>query len=249
MGSLDLPWEKRVMKNNNRHGFSMIEVMVAATIMVVIVMMLGMLFQQTSVAWRVGLMRSDGYMQIRAFVGALQRDASAMIDANWIPQSLRYSNEKQEFSDTEIQFYTMTGTLRTKSDGSLEDFRALNFITYDTGGKRTQRRLKPDGEWSEEETSNVLSVQDGVGENLDKPQVAAKSFSFAFQDNKGTEYDINGDEIKSQNRYPLFLTVETEVTQHGRLYDVGAESSGRDKRFGSGPADAAYKDDIRTWVE
>jgi len=247
MGSLDLPWEKRVMKNNNRHGFSMIEVMVAATIMVVIVMMLGMLFQQTSVAWRVGLMRSDGYMQIRAFVGALQRDASAMIDANWIPQSLRYSNEKQEFSDTEIQFYTMTGTLRTKSDGSLEDFRALNFITYDTGGRRTQRRLKPDGEWSEEETSNVLSVQDGVGENLDKPQVTAKGFSFAYQ--SGTEYDIDGNQVSSQNRYPLFLTVETEVTQHGRLYDVGAESSGPDKRFGSGPADAAYKDDIRTWVE
>jgi prepilin-type N-terminal cleavage/methylation domain-containing protein len=241
------PWEKRVMKNNNRHGFSMIEVMVAATIMVVIVMMLGMLFQQTSVAWRVGLMRSDGYMQIRAFVGALQRDASAMIDANWIPQSLRYSNEKQEFSDTEIQFYTMTGTLRTKSDGSLEDFRALNFITYDTGGRRTQRRLKPDGEWSEEETPNVLSVQDGVGENLDKPQVTAKGFSFAYQ--SGTEYDIDGNQVSSQNRYPLFLTVETEVTQHGRLYDVGAESSGPDKRFGSGPADAAYKDDIRTWVE
>ena len=37
--------------------------MVAATILVVIVMMLGMLFQQTSVAWRTGLMRSDGYMQ------------------------------------------------------------------------------------------------------------------------------------------------------------------------------------------
>jgi hypothetical protein len=32
----------------------MIEVMVAATILVVIVMMLGMLFQQTSVAWRTG---------------------------------------------------------------------------------------------------------------------------------------------------------------------------------------------------
>jgi prepilin-type N-terminal cleavage/methylation domain-containing protein len=235
------------MKNNNRHGFSMIEVMVAAAIMVVIVMMLGMLFQQTSVAWRVGLMRSDGYMQLRAFVGALQRDASAMIDANKIPQSLRYSNKKQVFGDTEIQFYTMTGTLRTKPDGGMEDFRALNFITYKIDGTRTQRRLEPDGRWSQsEERSNVLSVPN-IGENLDKPQVTAKGFSFAFQ--SGTEYDIDGNQVSSQNRYPLFLTVETEVTQRGRLYDVGAESSGPDKRFGSGPADAAYKDDIRTWVE
>lgn len=235
----------------------MIEVMVAATILVVIVMMLGMLFQQTSVAWRTGLMRSDGYMQLRAFIGAIQRDASAMIDANQIPQSLLCDNnkgtpKKQKFEADEIRFYTMTGTLRTKSDGSLEDFRALNFITYQIGGERTQRRLKPDGTWSEEgeeesSSSNVLAPPN-VGANPDKPQVRATRFDIAYQ--QGTEYDINGDEIKSQqNRYPLFLTVETEVTQRGRLYDVGAECSGPDKKFGTGPSDVAGKDDIRTWVQ
>jgi prepilin-type N-terminal cleavage/methylation domain-containing protein len=240
------PWEKRAMKNRNRHGFSMIEVMVAATILVVIVMMLGMLFQQTSVAWRTGLMRSDGYMQLRAFIGALQRDASAMIDANQIPQSLLCNNQKQKFEADEIRFYTMTGTLRTKPNGSLEDFRALNFITYQIGGKRTQRRLEPDGTWSEEESSNVLSPPN-IGANPDKPQVAAKGFSFAFQ--SGTEYDIAGNVVPNASRYPLFLTVESDVTQKGRLYDVGAECSGPDKKFGTGPSDAAGKDDIRTWVQ
>ena len=224
----------------------MIEVMVAATILVVIVMMLGMLFQQTSVAWRTGLMRSDGYMQLRAFIGALQRDASAMIDANQIPQSLLCNNQKQKFESGEIRFYTMTGTLRTKPNGSLEDFRALNFITYQIGGKRTQRRLKPDGTWSEEESSNVLSPPN-IGANPDKPQVAAKGFSFAFQ--SGTEYDIAGNVVPNASRYPLFLTVESDVTQKGRLYDVGAECSGPDKKFGTGPSDAAGKDDIRTWVQ
>lgn len=234
------------MKNRNRHGFSMIEVMVAATILVVIVMMLGMLFQQTSVAWRTGLMRSDGYMQLRAFIGALQRDASAMIDANQIPQSLLCNNQKQKFESGEIRFYTMTGTLRTKPNGSLEDFRALNFITYQIGGKRTQRRLEPNGTWSEEESSNVLSPPN-IGANPDKPQVAAKGFSFAFQ--SGTEYDIAGNVVPNASRYPLFLTVESDVTQKGRLYDVGAECSGPDKKFGTGPSDAAGKDDIRTWAQ
>lgn len=224
----------------------MIEVMVAATILVVIVMMLGMLFQQTSVAWRTGLMRSDGYMQLRAFIGALQRDASAMIDANQIPQSLLCNNQKQKFESGEIRFYTMTGTLRTKPNGSLEDFRALNFITYQIGGKRTQRRLEPNGTWSEEESSNVLSPPN-IGANPDKPQVAAKGFSFAFQ--SGTEYDIAGNVVPNASRYPLFLTVESDVTQKGRLYDVGAECSGPDKKFGTGPSDAAGKDDIRTWAQ
>lgn len=226
----------------------MIEVMVAATILVVIVMMLGMLFQQTSVAWRTGLMRSDGYMQLRAFIGALQRDASAMIDANQIPQSLLCNNQKQKFESGEIRFYTMTGTLRPdpNNPSTLQDFRALNFITYNTGGKRTQRRLEPNGTWSEEESSNVLSPPN-IGANPDKPQVAAKGFSFAFQ--SGTEYDIAGNVVPNASRYPLFLTVESDVTQKGRLYDVGAECSGPDKKFGTGPSDAAGKDDIRTWVE
>ena len=224
----------------------MIEVMVAATILVVIVMMLGMLFQQTSVAWRTGLMRSDGYMQLRAFIGALQRDASAMIDANQIPQSLLCDNQKQKFESGEIRFYTMTGTLRTKPNGSLEDFRALNFITYQIGGKRTQRRLKPDGTWSEEESSNVLSPP-SIGANPDKPQVKATHFDIAYQ--QGTEYDIAGNVVPNASRYPLFLTVESDVTQKGRLYDVGAECSGPDKKFGTGPSDVAGKDDIRTWVQ
>lgn len=224
----------------------MIEVMVAATILVVIVMMLGMLFQQTSVAWRTGLMRSDGYMQLRGFIGAIQRDASAMIDASRIPEGLRYNREKQEFRSDAIQFYTMTGTLRAKPNGTLEDFRALNFIMYDIDGTRTQRRLEPDGTWSNEEISNVLAPS-GASADPDKPQVKASSFNIAYQ--SGTVRDLNGSVIPDPNRYPLFLTVESEVTQYGRLYDVGAECSGPDRKFGAGPTDAASKDDIRTWVQ
>jgi prepilin-type N-terminal cleavage/methylation domain-containing protein len=234
------------MKNRNRDGFSMIEVMVAATILVVIVMMLGMLFQQTSVAWRTGLMRSDGYMQLRAFIGAIQRDASAMIDASKIPPSLLCNNQKQLFSSSDIQFYTMTGTLRTNPNGTLADFRALNFITYNTGGERVQRRLEPNGTWGAEERSNVLRAPN-VDAKPDKPQVDVVGFNIAYQN--GTEYDLNGNAIPNANRYPLFLTVETQVVQKGRLYDVGAECSGPDKKFGTGSSDVAGKDDIRTWVE
>lgn len=236
--------EIRVMKNRNRDGFSMIEVMVAATILVVIVMMLGMLFQQTSVAWRTGLMRSDGYMQLRAFIGAIQRDASAMVDANQIPEDLRYMKKKQEFTSDRIQFYTMAGTLPTKSGNTLEDFRALNFIVYDIDGKRTQYRLKPNGtSWDENESEILKFLSDSS--NPDKPQVNVTRFNVAFRD--VDETDIEGKTVVDANRYPLFLTVEAKVTQRGRLYDVGAECAGPDGTFGTLPTDAASKDDIRTW--
>ena len=223
----------------------MIEVMVAATILVVIVMMLGMLFQQTSVAWRTGMMRSDGYMQLRAFIGAIQRDASAMVDANQIPKNLLCGNAKQEFTEKTIQFYTMAGALPTKSGGTLEDFRALNFIVYDTDGKRTQYRLEPNGtSWDKQESDILDFLADSS--DPDKPQVNATRFNVAFQD--GEETDIDGNTVTdAKNRYPLFLTVEAKVTQRGRMYDVGAECAGPDGTFGTLPTDAASKDDIRTW--
>jgi type II secretory pathway component PulJ len=63
----------------------MIEVLVASTILIVLVMLLAMLFQQTSLAWRTGVKRADGYLQIRALVGAIQRDASQAIDIETLP--------------------------------------------------------------------------------------------------------------------------------------------------------------------
>ena len=226
----------------------MIEVMVAATILVVIVMMLGMLFQQTSVAWRTGLMRSDGYMQLRAAIGAIQRDANGMVDSNHIPKELLYKNEKQEFRENSIQFYTIAGNQVTDPNGSTVDYRELNFIKYDidTGMKRTQSRLEPTGDWSLEKTTYILKFLDDSGK-LDDPQVNVTRFFVTVP--KDADLDASGNPIPSRNRYPLFLTVDAAVTQRGRLYDVGAECAGPDGTFGTLPTDAASKDDIRTWVQ
>ncbi len=224
----------------------MIEVMVAATILVVIVMMLGMLFQQTSIAWRTGLMRGDGYMQLRAVIGAIQRDANAMIDSNHIPQQLLCSGEKQEFRDKSIQFYALFGSRTTGLSGA-QDYRALDFIKYEIGADivRKQRRLEPTGQWSSETTTKILEFITDSGK-LDKAQANVVRF-FAVVPQTAA-LNANGTPIPNLNRYPLFLTVDASVTQRGKLYDVGAESAGPDKKFGTGPMDAAGKDDIRTWA-
>jgi len=228
----------------------MIEVMVAATILVVIVMMLGMLFQQTSIAWRTGLMRSDGYMQLRALIGAIQRDASAMIDANQIPKDLRGKGD-QSFGETEIRFYTLSSDLPAKSDNSPVNFRALNFVEYKEYKieglrtmRRTQYRLQSDGSWEDEDAGTPLDILDFLSDSTnpnseDDPQVSVSGFNVTFRD--GNDTDIDGKTVSGNNRFPLFITVEAKVTQRGRLYDVGAESWGRDKTPDT-------KDDIRTWV-
>ena len=225
------------MKVTDRNGFSMVEVLVAATILIIVVMMLGALFQQSSTAWRIGLMRTGGYAQIRSYIGTLQRDASTMINANQLPRNLLCDgNKEQDFSSGEVRFYTMTGA---------DDMRALNYITYDLTGYRRLRTLRLDqmsmtgnATWSGEIASDVLKfLPNEAGDNvLVQPQ------RFRFEASSLPEYDRDGNVVSNNRKFPLYLTVDAAIRQSGSMYDVGAESAGPDKVWGT-------KDDIRTFLE
>ena len=211
----------------------MVEVLVASTILIVIVMMMAMLFQQTSVAWRTGLMRARGYMQLRSYIGAVQRDASAAIDAKNLPKEILDGKSIQTFSDSRISFYTLSGK---------DDERALKFITHDTSGKRTESVLKLEGKggWEPESSSQVLTFLTSES-GANDPTVNPQRFDFKWID--GPEYDANGNKIgDDKNRFPLYITVEANIVQKGKLYGVGAASAGPDMKWDT-------KDDIRTWVE
>lgn len=223
----------------------MVEVLVASTILIVIVMMMAMLFQQTSVAWRTGLIRANGFMQLRSYIGAIQRDASAAIDAKNLPEELRYTEnnqyngKKQSFQSGEISFYTLTGK---------EDERTLKFITHDTSGKRTERvmELKPSGTgqpawtWKEKKPSQILNFLSKGSSSGDDPTISPSSFEFKWA--SGTEYDNKGLTVNNNNRLPLYISVGAEIVQRGTLYSVGAASAGPDMQWDT-------KDDIRTWVK
>lgn len=64
----------------SRRGFSLIEILVAMTILVVIVLIVAGIFQQTSLAWTLGLQRSTNQANVRAVAGALGRDLATMVD-------------------------------------------------------------------------------------------------------------------------------------------------------------------------
>lgn len=215
---------KAMMKDKgNRNGFSMIEVLVASSILIVIVMMLAMLFQQTSVAWRTGLIRSRGYAQLRSYVGTIQRDATAAIDARNLPAKLLESNGKQSFTSGKISFYTLSGD---------ENERSLNYITHDLSGTREHKVLALDGngKWDTVSSSDVLKFLSDS--NSDDPDIDPKNFKFMW----------GPDDAGLSDEFPLCIRVDAQVTQKGKLYQVGAASAGPDKIWGT-------KDDIRTWVE
>ena len=215
-------------KQSLQAGFSMVEVLVASTILVVIVMMLGMLFQQTSLSWRVGVKRADGFMQVRAAIGAIQRDASAAIDARYLPDALKskLGGANQTFSGGSLKFYTLTGT--TASDKDAEVMRSLKYVTYQASGQRTEDGLTADGNKSTPLTANVLPSAGRVGNTT-----ATKLEN--FQANFG-QNDLDPEGL------PLFITFEANVSASGANLDIGAASAGPDKMWGT-------KDDIRTWVK
>ena len=219
----------------------MIEVLVASTMLVVIVMMLAMLFQQTSIAWRTGQIRAQGAMRLRSYIGAIQRDTAAAFDAKNLPNALLYNNQKQSFTSSEIQFYTLNGDSYTFSKTTPKLKRSLCFIIYDVKGTRTKYELSESG-WGSAHVTSVLDFLSNASTD-EKNAVSPKGFNFHPVLEAGTtEYDKYGASVPAANRFPLYMTVDAQFVQKGKLYDVGAESAGPD-----GAWDTA--DDIRTWVK
>jgi len=233
------------MKRNNS-GFSMIEVLVASTIMIMIVMMLGMLFQQSSQAWRTGKQRADTYQQVRAIFGSIQRDASTAVDQNSLPKNLVGPTGKftdnQSFNGSPLRFYTLTGTGFDNDDppDSGTPRRSITFVEYSSSGFRSVKTYLPvDGGGY-----TLGSSQDGsiVTPNLNGAQVKLKDFK--------PYYDPKLGAAGGANRFPAYVTISAEVDAAGvRSFDVGAASGGPDRTMGGAPDDIRGRDDIKTWAD
>ncbi|MCL1921036.1 MAG: prepilin-type N-terminal cleavage/methylation domain-containing protein [Kiritimatiellaeota bacterium] len=227
----------------NQDGFSMVEVMVASMLMVIVVMMLGMLFNQTSQAWRTGKQRVNMFKDVRALFGPIQRDASAAVDISTIPQDIRnlLGGGDQLFSGGSLAFYTLTGTgfrdnpgNKPINQGSIPR-RAFSYVTY-SGGTRTEQ-------WIDEGGSPRTLTESSVG----------CTFRPFWVDANG---NLTSGQPVGASRFPSFVTLKmsansAEGEQEGKkamVYDIGAASAGADRIFGEGVRDPNGKDDIRTWV-
>jgi Tfp pilus assembly protein PilV len=206
------------MKRKNS-GFSMIEVLVAAMIMVMIVMVLGMIFQQTSQAWRTGRHRANTYQQVRALLGAIQRDANAAIDEKSLPKEMATLGG-QNFKGSTLSFYTLTG-----SSEKNKPRRSITHVTY-SGVTRTVTCF--DSTMSPETQQGPVVEQSEAGVTLGSLEFDAVGSSFP-------DY--------------VTVKVQLKKGSRMQNYDVGAASGGPDQTLGKNVGDVRGRDDIRTWVE
>ena len=204
----------------------MVEVLVASTILIVIVMLLSMLFQQTGLAWRSGVKRAEGFVGIRALIGAIQHDASGMIDVSCVPVNLRMGD--QQFTGSSLKFYTMNTALFYDDKTKNIPLRALRYITYDASGNRHEYVLQASKSWQEMGSgANVISIVKRTGnKNATVPVI--------------DEFECKYLDTDDRSKLPAYLTVKAHVTTTGNSLDIGAASAGPDKTWDT-------KDDIVTW--
>lgn len=182
-------------------GFSLIEVMVATALLVMVVGMIGFVFRQSSMSWDSGIRRAEGSTQVRAVVGAIERDLRLAVDA-------REFGMQQSFSSTSLRFVA----LLEPEVGS--DDRVPTYITF-TGGttveRTAQRLICNDENWSrgdDTETSTLL-----------EPNAADASIRIRYNP---MDDDADPDGL------PAYVTIQAELILMDRFSGLSVRSSGRD---------------------
>ena len=123
----------------NRKGFSLIEVLVATALLVMVVGMIGFVFRQSSMSWDSGIRRAEGISQVRAVMGAIERDLRLAVDA-------REFGYKNDFTASRLKFVILADP-----DAGSDD-RVPMLVEYSSGAKveRSATRLEcSKGKWSE----------------------------------------------------------------------------------------------------
>ncbi len=230
----------RPLRRLGQRGFSLIEVLVAMTILTVIVLIVAGIFQQTGLAWTLGLRRADAQSVTRAVVGAISRDLAMMVDpANFVigpaendssTRSSAYEAGSIDAADGSLSgsldFWILRPadlSMATMEDGDAQT-RELVHITYSSGSSVTRKEAVFSGD--------TLRQQRDTRFNLGRGSISFSTLSGTDYKGFASLYDQAGIEIKVKPHTPETIND----------YEISVASCGPDGRWGT-------EDDIRPWVE
>lgn len=125
---------------NRKEGFSLIEVLVATSVLLVIIVLVSMVFQQQSGAFQSGVDRVGGQAALRNVAGMLVRDLTLAVDSEYYPNL-----PKNQFGNSKISFLATSGTFGKDLDGKWEgtpESTSLQLITYEQKGSVVERSVE-----------------------------------------------------------------------------------------------------------
>lgn len=118
-------------------GFSLVEILVATTILLVIVVLVSMVFQQQSAAFQAGVDRTQGQSALRSVMGMVSRDLSMAVDSEDYP-----GLPENDFSPESLSFLALTGVDGKNNEGEdSEGTLSLQLIKYSYSSKVVSREV------------------------------------------------------------------------------------------------------------
>lgn len=198
-----------------KDGFSLIEILIATSILLVIVVMVSMVFQQQSAAFQSGESRVKGQAAVRNAMGMIMRDLALVVDSTNYP-----SLPANSFSGSTLSFLATTGETGFDPAGNSVDAGAtLQRISYNSNGGIVKRTVEgyvlTDSGW----TKRGNSVSE-LNNSLNKIK------SMKFDKSSG-----------GSSTFPDFVTIKAEYVGSDSSFAVRGQSAGPDGKWDS-------KDDI-----
>lgn len=194
-------------------GFSLIEILVATTVLLIIVLSVAMVFQQSTGAWSGGTRKANAAMTLRSVLGQIQRDILDAVDAREFTNSISLKNN---FSATSADFVALAGDptitnamVRVPCRIKFERKSAsTGYIVH-----RTITRLVFNGHlWSEDAATKRESILNS--------SLGLSYFEMTVLDNVGDPAGL-----------PLVVDIFAKVDNAKRNMIVRGRSAGRDKKL------------------
>jgi prepilin-type N-terminal cleavage/methylation domain-containing protein len=202
------------VRRSRRSGFTLIEILVATTILLVIVILASLVFQQTTGAYQTGERKVNAQVALRNVVGAMTRDLALAVDSG------DYDGLNNNFGSGSMTFVALTGTPGKDAHGNDDkESRTARLITYSSNGRRTEKATtctsgkngRPKWSTKGDAVESLLYDKDAYED--------VGSFNMDF------EYDWPAEDPEAKLPERIYIRVELEGS--GQAATVGAGSGGR----------------------
>ena len=199
--------------SRSRSGFSLLEVLLATTVLIIIVMLVSLVFQQSHVAWMSGTNRAEADTVLRSMLGQMERDLTHAVD----PSAFGIDNAPSggfsiKTGSGPIQLLTLDGTNRVPL-----------YVEYDFDGsdlKRSWSQLetKPSG------TSNCWHIINLPPSASDSSKLNGDFTLSAF----GIDVTPAPGEF-ARIKLPLRVDITAQLEKSGSFAGISGWSAGRDR--------------------
>jgi len=195
---------------SGRGGFTLIEILVATTILLIIVMLMSMVFQQSSGAYQSGTTRVNAQKVLRIILGVISRDMTLAAD------SRSYPGLDQQFDAYKAAFVALTG------NPDAAGRRAPQWIEFSYADGKVTRRCT-DLKWDEPGKKWTKVAAAGTQqESVLNPDHDLVYFSFGITDHPQDKAGL-----------PLRVEVYGEIETSGKFSFARGRSAGSDREWGT----------------